>query len=324
MGMLQTLWRHSRLLIGQGFECRTLLVGAARGAAAELRAAYLGSGQTLPFILRELFESPQRITAASLDEVPAVDLCIEERPPLASLVNAPAHELRLPTWISQQIDLRPAGAEGFAFSRHVRRETERHIRRCGYSLDFSNDPQALRQFYRDMYRPYVQARFDAQAIVVSEETFLQRAAGQWLARLHAGATWTAGMLLAREAQTLRFGWFGARSNPPPPGASEVLDALVIRWAVQQKLQRVVLGHSRACLRDGVLRYKRRLGAQIRATRFPQPQIFLRMVRPSEWLARCLDEAGFIRVRGDAAFVQRVEIRDGKPEVRLEPVTHERP
>ncbi|MBS0614645.1 MAG: hypothetical protein JSS24_15865, partial [Proteobacteria bacterium] len=242
--MLQTLWRHSRALIGPGFERRTLLVGAARGAAAELRAAYQGSEQTLPFILRELFESPQRTTAAALEETSAVDLWIEERGPLASLVNAPAHELRLPAWISQQIDLRPAGAGAFAFGRHVRRETERHIRRCGYSLDFSTDPQTLRQFYRDLYRPYVQARFEVQAIVVSEETFLQRAAGQWLARLHAGTTWTAGMLLAREAQVLRFGWFGACSNPPPPGASEVLDALVIRWAAQQQLHRVVLGHSR--------------------------------------------------------------------------------
>lgn len=316
------LLHHSRLLIGSSDPCRVFLSGKARGFEEDLRIDFRGSNRTWPFIARQLFESaPEARTVQSQDARDA-HLRIVERAPLACLLIPPAHHLRLAAWISQQIDLHAPGARPFAFARHVRREADRHIRRHGYRMDFIADGAALNDFYHHMYQPYVRARFDDQAILVDEQAFMTHARGQQLARLFAGDTWVAGMLLGRDARTLRFGWFGASTSPAPAGASESLDVLVIRWALEQKIERIILGHSRPSLRDGVLRYKRRIGGQIRATRFPQPQIFIRIAQPDPWLAKCLSEAGFIRIQAGIPCALRVECNADTIHVRPVPVAHE--
>lgn len=319
MIMLDRILHHSRLLFGSGDSCRVWLDGKARGSAQALRIDFRGSNQTWAFLARQLFESaPDTRTPQSRDS-PGAHLQIIERAPLAALLNPPLHHLRLATWISQQIDLHGPDGKPFTFSRHVRREADRHIRRNGFRLDFSPGAQALTEFFQHMYQPYVRARFDDQAILVDEHAFMRHAKGQQLARLLAGDEWVAGMLLGRDARTLRFGWFGACSSPALPGASEALDVMIIRWALEQKMERIILGHSRPSLRDGVLRYKSRIGGRIRATRFPQSQIFIRILKPDPWLVACLNEAGFIRIQAGAAHVCRVECNAGAIRVHLVPL-----
>jgi len=73
----------------------------------------------------------------------------------------------------------------------------------------------------------------------------------------------------------------------------VLDARVIERAVAQGARRVVMGHSRPSLADGVVRYKARFGAVVAPTRFPQRVIGLRVRRPSPALAAALNAAKFL-------------------------------
>jgi hypothetical protein len=116
-----------------------------------------------------------------------------------------------------------------------------------------------------------------------------------IARLESGGRWLAGMLFRVAGGTLSLGWFGSRSMPAPPGASETLDVRVIEHAAGLGAVRAVLGHSRPSLADGVVRYKARFGAVVRATRFPQRVIGLDVRRAAREVVEAMNAAQFVSV-----------------------------
>jgi len=118
----------------------------------------------------------------------------------------------------------------------------------------------------------------------------------------------AGMLFRLEGATLALGWFGSRAAPAPGGASEVLDAWVIGHAAGRGARRAVLGHSRPSLADGVVRYKSRFGAEIRATRFPQRTIGIGVRRPTPAVAGALNAARFISFAGGQHALRELTVR----------------
>ena len=320
--MISSILRHARLLMGPLPLQKIRIDGCLKESGDPVRILYSGSNDSLAFITGLLFSAHEVAPGQGTQDC---SLVIAERPPAWRVLENPAADIRIPAWINQYIDLAAARASGHAlFSRHLRREVERQTRRSGYALDFSTADADRLQFFHDLYRPYVQARFDHQAILVAESDFMQQSAGQSLARLHSNGVWIAGMLLKRRGNALKFGWFGARGSPPPPGASEVLDALVIQWAAAQEFEKIVLGHSRPSLRDGVLRYKRRFGARIRATPFPQPQIGIDILKCGDALARRLDAAALIRVQDANIWMHRVDACNGVAAVRVEAFTDDRP
>ena len=160
----------------------------------------------------------------------------------------------------------------------------------------------MRRFYRELYRPYVLARFGGGAIVVAEEEFVRTARGWTLARLHEGGRWAAGLLLERSGAVLRLRWFGASCSPPPDGASEVLDVACIRRAHAEGARTVLLGHSRPSLADGVLRYKQKLGARVRAVRYPQPRLGISVDRGQRAMFERLNRRRLITVHGERVRV----------------------
>ncbi len=264
---------------------------------------FAGAPETADFVAGVLIEIEGREPVGRLQSPPALrgaafdgwcegaDLAIAEVPWLWRF-SLPANAgFRIPAWVSQEI--RAADGATIVLPAALRREVMRHCRREKYSVEFSADAAVIRQFYSEQYRPYVAARFGAGAVVVDEPRFLSVSRGMTLAALHSGNDWIAGMLFRRRGTTLELGWFGSTSVPPRTGASEVLDTLVIDQAVCGGVRRVILGHSRPSLMDGVVRYKSRFGAVIRPTRFPQRVIGFQLKRPSPALAAALNAAQFV-------------------------------
>jgi hypothetical protein len=203
-------------------------------------------------------------------------------------------QLQMPSWVSQE--LLAAGATPISLPAPIRKEVRRHTRRNAYEFHFSTASSDVRRFYATLYRPYVTARFGTGAVLVDEEQFMAVSRGMTLAVLSAAGEWVAGMLLRLHGETLHLGWFGSASVPPQMGASEVLDARSIEWAVAKGVRRVVLGHSRPSLADGVVRYKDRFGATVRPTRFPQRAIGLWVRSWTPALVSSLDAAKFVSFR----------------------------
>ncbi len=206
--------------------------------------------------------------------------------------------LRMPAWVSQE--LLAAGTLPVTLPAPMRKEVRRHSRRNAYEFRVSTDLSDIRHFYANLYRPYVTARFGTGAVVVDEAQFLAVSRGMTLAMLTAAGDWVAGMLLQQRGETLHLGWFGSTTVPPRAGASEVLDAGSIAWGAAKGVNRVIMGHSRPSLADGVVRYKSRFGATVRPTRFPQRTIGLWVKRWSPALVARLNAAEF------------VSFRDGRP------------
>jgi len=264
---------------------------------------FAGSPETAGFIASALMRIERRESVGRLGTPLTIrgqefgkfctgaDLVVAEVPPFWRFVLPATMRFRIPAWVSQEIRA-PNGSE-IVLPAALRKEVLRHTRRENYEVEYSTDEGDIRRFYSGLYRPYVCSRFGVGAVLVDEPMFLEVARGMTLAMLRAGDDWIAGMLFRQQGTTLALGWFGSTSMPPRNGASEVLDTQVIEHAVSAGARRIVLGHSRPSLADGVVRYKSRFGAIIRPTRFPQRVIGIEARRSSPALAAALNTARLV-------------------------------
>jgi len=283
--------------------------GALRGSGVRVRILAAGSRPTCDFVAGALLSDwnhealeplatplglrSAAFTTASQD----ADLVVADLPWLWRGLLPSQARLRFPAWVSQEI--RAAPRKPLAVPTAVRKEAQRHMRREGYEVDVAGD-EAVGDFYRDHYRPYIRQRFGAGALLVDEPRFRETARGMALARLLANGRWLAGLLFRVQGTTLELGWFGSREFPLPGGASEVLDDWVIGQAAERGARRAVMGHSRPSLADGVVRYKARFGAVLRATRFPQRVVGIEVRRPTGAVTAALNGARFVTFSGDGA------------------------
>jgi len=286
------------------------------GAAARLVAA--ASPPTADFVAGALMAIERREPAGTVDTPFALhgsgfaaaahdaDIVAAELPWLWRGMLPRALDLCMPAWVSQEIRA-PEGAP-LEVPAGVRKEAMRHVRRESYAVELSTGGDDVGRFYQAFYRPYVTQRFGAGALVVDEDRFREVSRGQTLAMLMAGGEWVAGMLFRLAGATLELGWFGSSTQPVRSGASEVLDTWVIGHAAERGARRAVLGHSRPSLADGVVRYKARFGAEIRATRFPQRTLGVSAVRPSKAVLEAINAARFVTFDGTRAESRPLTVR----------------
>jgi len=312
--MLDRLQQHFQALASMRIAHVDLLQGRLCTDGTGVSAIYAGNGSNAEYLIGTLFDgSPSRLRLATCAPLalpstlarfgPQAEIVMSERAPLWSALGPRLGEIRMPAWIRQELHLKQSG-EPRLLGRHLEREVERQIRRHGYRLAVSTAEADKQVFFEEFYVPYLRSRHGAGAITATREKFLQVASGSTLAQLFSGDSWTAGMLLHRRAQGLKFGWFGSRQNPPSPGASEVLDVLTIKDAASRGIRHIGFGNSRPSLIDGVLRYKQKFGAHIVIPRYPQTvfEIQLRDSRPAlrEWLTSRRFVCGY---RGTVATVE---------------------
>jgi hypothetical protein len=302
-------WRHVKTIASLAAPIALpvqRLVGRLPGSASPVVMICAGAPSTADFVAGALFEVEERTVVGRLGSplelrgaafcrtCSGADLVAVEVPRAWQACLPAGAQLRMPAWVSQE--LLAVGKSTVTLPAPIRKEVSRHCRRNAYELRFSTDLSDIRRFYANLYRPYVMARFGTGAVVVDEKQFLAVSRGMTLAMLMAAGDWVAGLLLQQRGGNLHLGWFGSASVPPRAGASEVLDARSIEWGAANGVDRVVMGHSRPSLADGVVRYKSRFGATIRPTRFPQRTIGLWVQRWSPALVASLAAARFVSFR----------------------------
>ena len=299
------------MLAGQAPPVVVEISGVLTSSGSQVNALYVGSGINQGFLVGLVMEQPserrrqvlggyrevRKIVAAAqagaADGGP--DVILTDLPALWGILTPRKAQYRFPAWVRQELTLPRAGTR-WVLPRSVERQAARFVRRHEYTVDFVTDVVWLRRFFHELYRPYVLARFAGGAILVSEEEFLREAHGCTLARLYRRDSWAAAVLLERVGDTLRFRWFGAAGNPPPPGASDVLDVACIRHAHAAGVRRIQLGHSRPSLTDGVVRYKAKLGARLYAVRYPQAVLGITVNRHQQALFDSLNSRRLITIR----------------------------
>lgn len=315
------VWRHLQTLATLATPVAMpveRLEGRLHGSDAAVAVTFAGTRATSDFVAGALMMVEQRSTlgilrspfglrhAASDRRWAAADLMVAEVPALWRLLLPGDTQWRMPAWVSQEIRGRDDSA--IVLPAALRKEVDRLCRREGYVVEFFADTGAIRRFYARLYRPYVTARFGAGAVLVDEGRFTAVSRGMSLAILRAADEWVAGLLFRQTRGMLELGWFGSSSVPPRAGASEVLDASVVERAVAQGARRIVMGHSRPSLVDGVVRYKSRFGAVVGPARFPQRIIALRILRQTPALARALNAARFVAFRNGLPEIYETPVR----------------
>lgn len=296
-----------------------------------LEAIYVGTQTNLEF-LRGLFFCESRCEPLDSQRFPMLaarrarglyatqaKLLLTDVPRLWHVSLGLRPQVELPAWVRQEIFLE-GRTEPRLWSRDTEKEIGRHLRRRQYEIDITTDPAEFLVFFHNLYRPYVESRFGAEAVVVKERAFVQATRGQSLARVKARGQWVAGMLLSQRRGSLRFGWFGAAANPPPNGVSDVLDAFCIRYARERGFKRVILGNSRPNLNDGVVRYKAKFGARVVPTLFPQSLLGINILGWSEGIAKCFAAQPLVAHSAGRCHAYRLQgIEPGNFRLSLDPL-----
>lgn len=320
---MATAWRHLGTIASLATPVALpveRLEGRLHGSNVPITMIHAGAPGTADFVAGALFtveqrtsvgrlKTPLELRSTAFGKLSAdADLEVIEVPALWRCCLPASAELRMPAWVSLEIG--GGNDSAIALPSELRKEVSRHCRREAYEVQLSTEIGDVRRFYAELYRPYVTTRFRAGVVLVDEDRFLAVSRGMTLAILRANSEWVAGLLFRQRGKTLHLGWFGSPTAPPRAGASEVLDVWVIERAAAQGASRVVMGHSRPSLADGVLRYKRRFGAVVRSTRFPQRVIGLSIRRRSPALVETLNAARLVNFcRGQA------QVYESKPDVQ---------
>jgi hypothetical protein len=162
---------------------------------------------------------------------------------------------RLPVGVSTEATL--VGA-----ARTVRQDARRPAS-AGYRWTFSRDPADLERFYREIYRPFVAARFGALGVPRAAETMRRDFRCGGLIWLRYGGRTVAAALARCDRRRLR--WLASGVDPEwrdraQPGPQFVLKPAACELAIEAGLPELDLGGTVPSLRDGVFRVKRAWGA----------------------------------------------------------------
>jgi hypothetical protein len=260
-----------------------------------MRICYLGSGENLDYLASVfLSEWEAQVIAANLPwystrqallsaqsqvELTILDLDF----PLhwfASWLIGSKPMLTVPRWLKQSIDIPVDSWEEMLplIRRKTRNEAKRMIAKFHLEFDLVQSDAAARNFYRQLYRPMVRARFGDQGVIVDEAQFLAECAKGRIAVVRSEGRMLAAVLVQVANRKLLLKWFGASTQPEDAesvrGASDALDFYTLKLAVEGGFRSVDMGHCRPCLNDGVLRYKRKWGASINTGRVPKGRFVL--------------------------------------------------
>jgi hypothetical protein len=178
------------------------------------------------------------------------------------------HALQMPCWVIQKLSLQGSWEDVVARFRKNTRSTDlRKVRKYGLSYQVSREKAALDTFYHDMYLPYTAKRFGAIASFASHDEVCAYGLqpGAFLQIVHDGKA-VAGVLVQASGETMGLLHFGMLDMADRGLADAVLSAIyvsAIGYAHASGCSEFSFSLTRPVLSDGIYRYKRKWGAEVR-------------------------------------------------------------
>ena len=233
--------------------------------------------------------------------------------PLSSIIRQD-NSLNIPRWVKQRVKISDNWHEILkGMSRKRRREVSRYIRKYGFTWKTAVSGQACREFYSDIYKPYINRRFGNEAILVSEKKFMSECSMGTILQVYGEGKIWASNLLKYDGKQLSSGWVGYvcdKDAVPHKGVSDVLDYYTLVHAYINGCVRLDLGSSRALTSNGVFQYKKKWGAYIENSRVPQGDIQIRPMRFTDAVKSVLCNNGFI-VRDGRRLIVKILLMSGR-------------
>lgn len=328
---VRRLLKPAFLLLGAGRRHElVLLEGTERSGGKPLSIAFAGPADLKETVLKRAF-APGAVERR-LGAIPVwlSSQAVGERAPGADLVirRVPAHYegfggkdvlARLPAWVRMQIDLKDEACLSRGKEKLARLRGK--ARKAGFTFAISDRDADFAEFYDRLHAPYVRDRHGEGASVQSrEETLGKLRTCAWrLLTVRSGGELVAAGTVEFDGPTARFWQLGVRDGDPAlltAGAADAVYAFVMTEARERGCEVLHLGHSRPFARDGVLEYKRMLGAYVlnaRDERRGSLELSLRRLTPG--LGDFLAENPMIAFEEDGRYRLYGFVRGGRQEAR---------
>jgi hypothetical protein len=329
-------WVHRALkpalrLLGTGRRhALVLLEGQERSAGKPLSIAFAGPADLKETVIKRAFAPgaverplgavPVWLSSEGLAEhAPGADLVVRRVPAHYEGFREDEVLARLPAWVPMQIDLKDEACASRGKERLARLRSK--ARRAGFTFAISDRDAEFVEFYDRLHAPYVRDRHGEGASVQSrEETLGKLRSRAWrLLTVRRGDELVAAGTVAFDGAAARFWQLGVRDGDPAllaAGAADAVYAFVMTEARERDCEVLHLGHSRPFARDGVLEYKRMLGAYVldaRDERRGSLELSLRRLTPG--LADFLTENPMIAFESDGRCRLYGFVRGGRAEAR---------
>lgn len=191
--------------------------------------------------------------------------------PLHYILRLPG--LAVPYWLKQKIELSDDWDAYLArMRRKTRREAQRMIRKFDLRTRVVAGNTYAEAFYDRLYAPYIRQRHGESAVVIDRQTALKKLRKSQIVQLLLDEQVIGAAQINIQGPGLLLGWTGLANlhdRPELRGVADALDMFCMKHAFDTGCQIIDMGHSRAVLSDGILRYKKKWGANVSAGVVPQ-------------------------------------------------------
>ena len=267
---LQLIYRRVRETLRVFFAPPTpvwILWGRETSSKDTLKVLYAGGTLTKNYLINLLFDSPcvenylgrKRIwkLLRSIKQIKGdySFVALEASQTLRTVFQG-KNQFFIPLWISSEIDILDEKPE--CFKNESLNSDLRRIKKNNLSFEVTKDLSHLRNFYWNMYCPYITKRHGNVAFVMRYEVMEHKFKTCELLLIKKGPEYIAGILLVYSKKGARLWSLGIKDgsreyiNDGAVGALFYFSYLYLR---QKGYEKINLGKSRPFLHDGVLRYK---------------------------------------------------------------------
>lgn len=200
-----------------------------------------------------------QIPAKSREKNPAVDLSINEVPKLLRFLFRNNGSVYIPEWILGEAEI-PLEISSFVKNDLSLVSNIRKIKRAGFLYEVTDNNNAIDDFFKNMYLPYITKAHGNRALAQNYAEIKSKYGNCKLLLVKKGLEAIAGMLLfhrGNNGQMLVIGVKNGNMDHVRDGAVGALYYFTFCYFKENNCQTINIGTCRAFLNDGVLKYKRR-------------------------------------------------------------------
>ena len=223
-----------------------------------------GSSYSDSYIGRKwLWEIPKAVKESSCD----CSLMVAEAPKVLRVLFRKTKHLYIPCWVSGEVDI--SGNDRSFLKNESLKSDVRKIGKNKLHFEVTNRPSDLRDFYYNMYLPYITKTHGNRSEIVSydfvKSEFGERRLLNELLLVKKEEEYVAGILLGFKSNRAQLWYLGVKDGNfdyVQNGAIGALFYFSVRYLEEKGFTRIGFGRSRPFLRDGVLRFKRKWNPRI--------------------------------------------------------------
>ncbi len=208
-------------------------------------------------------------------EAEGCSLLVIEAPHCSGRLSAKLNYLFIPSWVNGELDISAERSSIFRSRNKSLQSDLRRIRKNNLHYEVTTSLPQLDDFYRTMYVPYTTSAHGDRSKIMTygyvKAEFKKRGLFTDLLLVKENQESIAGILFRCRKDKAKLSTLGVKDGNPDyvgRGAIAAVFSFAIQYLTEKGYARIDLGASRAFLKDGVLRYKRKWRQRVSSKKGP--------------------------------------------------------